>query len=754
MKKTDTHAGPCATLLAVLLAGCATINSERASDRLAAVRAIADQDELYAAIDKTRYQDVRREAVSRLERTDLLARIVERDDLPPRLRLDAVGRIRDPDELVRFVLSEESDWEIRETALAGIAAQRALEKCVLRSGEPRIQSLAAARITDEAASRRILSASGIDEEAKDSVLENVRNQAFLFSFVTNRANGTPLRRKASDRIDDPGFSLELAAVRPPLEEWVLAPALDRISDESALFAFATNRDNPVSLRKTAIGRVADPDLCLAVLKARPLYEDWMLFRALDGSQDPAAVLDLFRDSGAPAAVRARTASFVTDEDALRAVVTERNDPDDVRRAALDRISSREAFEALLSVRPALEDWICSEAVDHADDRKVLFGVALGTDFADGPRRTAIGKVRGGKSDVRLFLESTDALPAMEVLSGLPEDFIDTDEAQDRLLALLDQTGDTGSRTRIFPFMDGNVDLEQPRFQRMIADTVLAADSPDMRAFASDNLFDSDVIERLALEGGEDLAFWALSLRPDAATAARIVFRSRNVAIQCRALSLVVSGTALSKIAREGPSRAVRQAALFRLGAPQSAVVAALAEDPDPEIRASALLRLRALGDEKSARALEKKQEDRRRRAEAAAEAARKKQEADDRAAEANALKMAAAIAGRCQVHAFRHYLEVKATGKLSQPRSFSFTGRAREVGTSLIGNLLSGKKRVVLDVEAGRGETFRATINLDNALPGGIKTGDILTLGGAFESGDANQVELVHGILVSQGVPR
>ena len=560
-----TRAGVAAALAAaVLCGGCATVNSQRAEDRLAAVRAIEDEDALYAVLDQTPFADARAEAVRRLSRENLLVRAARRGDLPDAVRADAVRRIRDESELSGFVVSPGFGEALRRTALAGIA-----------------------------------------------------DQARLCGFATNAAVPPALRRSALDRVDDPALA-----------------------------------------------------------------------------------------------------------------------------------------EALLASRPPPEDWICERAVALAADPAVLRRTALRTDFPEGIRSAAAERVEKPDDLLRLFLESSDPLPALRAVRGLPASAFRTEQAQARALALLEGVSGDAEAAEILPLLDGNGALEAPGFQNRIAGALMAADSPALRRFAEDNLFDSDAVERVAAEGGDDLAVWALSLRPGEDAAARIAAGAKSVAAQCRALSLVSSRPKLEDVARRGRSRAVRLAAIDRLGGESRDVLAVLADDGDAAVRTRALARLQtAAGTDDEIAQLKERDEERRKRTERERAEAERKAAAAEREAEKEFLRKALGTLGGSQIEAFRRYLAVREKEGLRDKRTFSFTGRIESVARGGGADVLDSRRRVILAVRDESGRRFPVTIDLSVSLSASVGIGDVATFAGTFRSGDANQAHLVRGVLRSTGFP-
>ena len=85
-----------AVAAALLLAGCATVNSSTRADRLAAVASLSSQEDLYRAVHETRYRDARDAAARRVTRPDLCARLATRSDLSADVRAEIVGRVTDP----------------------------------------------------------------------------------------------------------------------------------------------------------------------------------------------------------------------------------------------------------------------------------------------------------------------------------------------------------------------------------------------------------------------------------------------------------------------------------------------------------------------------------------------------------------------------------------------------------------------------------------------------------------------------------
>ena len=550
---------------AALCAGCATINSDRADDRLAVVRAISDQDVLYGVLDKTSYADVRAEAVRRLSREDLLVRAAWRDDLPEEVRENAVRRIRAENELSGFVVAPGLGEKLRRTALAGIA-----------------------------------------------------DQARLCGFATNAAVPAALRRAALDRVDDPALA-----------------------------------------------------------------------------------------------------------------------------------------EALLALRPPPEDWICERAVARAADSAVLRETALRTDLPDAVRSAAANRLDDRAEWLRLFLDSSDALPALRAVRALPPTAFQTDAGRARALSLLDGLSAAGDAALVLPILDGDAALEKPKRQKRIADALLAADSPALRHFAEDNLFDSEAVERIAVEGPDDLSVWALSLRPGEEAAARIAAGAKSVAAQCRALSLVGSRTKLEDIARRGPSRAVRLAAIARLGKDSRDVLVDLAEDADAAVRTGALARLQKSdgNDADEIARLRQRDEDLRRRTERELAEAARRSAAAEREEERDFLQKALGAVGGSQIEGFRRYVAVREKERLRGNRTFAFTGRIETITRGTGTDILDPRRRVVLDVRDESGRRFPVTIDLSVSLSGTIGIGDIATFAGTFRSGDANQVHLVRGVLRSTGLP-
>lgn len=549
---------------AVLCGGCATVNSERAADRMAAVRAISDEDALYEALDETSFADVRVEAVRRLSREDLLVRAAWRGDLTDAVREDAIRRIRSEDELSRFVVSSGFGEALRRTALAGIV-----------------------------------------------------DQARLCGFATNAAVPLALRRSALDRMDDPALA-----------------------------------------------------------------------------------------------------------------------------------------ESLLALRPPPEDWVCERAVSLAADPAVLRETALRTDLPDSVRSAAAERIQDPDGLLRLFLESTDALPALRAIRGLPAPAFGTPAARTRALSLLDGLPGDGDAAQVLPLLDGVPALEAPGRQKRIADALLAADSSALRRFAQDNLFDSEAVERIALEGSDDLSVWALSLRPGEDAAARIAAGAKSVAAQCRALSLVSSRPKIEDVARRGRSRAVRLAAIDRLGGESRDVLAALAEDADAVVRTRALARLQtAAGTDDEIAQLKERDEERRKRTERERAEAERKAAAAEREAEKEFLRKALGTLGGSQIEAFRRYLAVREKEGLRDKRTFSFTGRIEKIARGAGTDVLDARHRVILAVRDESGRRFPVTIDLSVSLSASVDIGDVATFAGTFRSGDANQAHLVRGVLRSTGLP-
>lgn len=733
----------CIPVLLAIAAGCVSVNSEKSADRLAAVKAITDEDELFAVIGETRYSDARNAAASRIRREDLSLRLVRRNDLDDSTRLILVGNVRDSSELKRLVFDQSFPTSLRAAALKGIADEPTLVECAENIEDEQLQNDAAARISNEENCKTLVVRDDIFDSSKTILLGKISDAAFLGTIVEDRDKNDVLRKSALSGIKAENVCRDLLGVRPPLESWVWEHAIPRVSDSAVLADAAATREAPDSVRKIALSRIDDDSQFLRLLQINPPLEDWVREKAVPRVSDQPTLISVFQDKAARKALRELALARIKDESALLSVVKDQNDDDAVRRAALNVIRNEDSAKDLLETIPVLEKWICARAVSLVSDRETLSEVFLDPRFDDEVRLAAGNKIADPDKTKELFLASSDDLAAAFALNRMEEVDFKSDAAQQRLLNLFRATSDVELMTKAWSRLKPETDFCRSGDQHRIVSMLKA----DADGISSDrmlaNIFDDSCILDLGLANNERLAESAIRLRPNPSTALQIAERAAFPSIQCMALSLLDEESGFARIAKSGPSRVVRITAISRLSSASAGVLSELTGDADPVVSETAVRKLKTLGRSDAVAAAERKAEAARKAEEEKAKAEQRAREERERRAEQELAERGLQVLADAQIHSFRHYLEVLEKYPDIGEKTFRFSGRV----------VRADGRRLSLSVPHAGGGTFTLEIKLLEKPSRRPEENGIVTVSGRYKKGTQQSAELEKGTIVCFGIP-
>lgn len=674
---------------AMFAAGCASINSSSSADRLRVVAGIEDQDELFNAIGKTKYDDVKNAAARRITREDLCLRLLTEKDITQTVRIGLVSHIDSPAELKRIALDSKLDREMRLAAVTRIHDEAILADIVLDATDTTIKAKAMNDVIDEAQCRRILvkGPHAVPEDIRGRALSHVSDEDYLVGFVKERGNEDSLRHDALERIKSEAALLDLLAVRPRLEDWVSEIAIPRVDDQPTL-------------------------------------------------------VDIFQDRGSSTAIRELALVRIEDVAALVPVVTDSFDDEGLRRKALPIITDESLCLQLLKAQPQPESWILSHAVSHVSDEGELSAILLSELYPQDIRRMAGENIRDKSRFERIFLDATDRFAESFAMERTDAAFLASPDAQKKLLNAFRSAHSDEVRVEFMQRLSPEADLVRSSDQRLIASALLAKDNDETRKFARQTLFDETAILDVALRGNESLGAWVLDLNPKPQTALAIALGAKSVSVQCRALLALDAEDQYARVAEKGASRAVRIAAINNLSNKSATLLQCLAEDNDVGVAEAAIRQLRETGGKRVVAALEEKAEERRKAEAERAAAAKAKQEAENRAADEKLQSDILAATATLQVHSFRYYLDKLADHPKIGPKNFRFSGR---VTRNRFGTM-------ALEVSVD-GEIFTVTAKLAEKPSEKIETVDIVTIGGVYKEGSRQSVTLNDATLVCRGVP-
>lgn len=676
--------------LFLIATGCVSINSEKYADRLAALKAITDEEDLFAAIEETRFSDVRNLASARIRREDLSLRLLKRNDLSDSVRIALVGNVDDQGELKKLALDQQLPTEGREAAL-----------------------------------------------------ERVKDEAFLGTFVEDRGQDDQLRRTALVGIESRAVNKKLLGCRPSLETWVWEHAIPRVSDQVVLSDAVASREAEKSVRKMALDRIEDGSQFLKLLHVDPPLEDWIREKAISRVSDQPTLIALFRDKNSNVSIRELALKRIENETELLHVVKDRSDIDGLRRKALDAIQDESSAIDILDTSPVLENWVCSRAVSLISNQEKLGEVFLDPRFDDEVRLSAGAKVASPGKMKDLFLASVDDLAASISLGRMDEADIKSKECQRRLLTLFRSTSDSILMIEAWKHLSPKTDFCRKGDQRRIVSMLKAVADVATADRMLENLFDDDCILELASGNNERLAEAAIRLRPSPATALQIAERSPFPSIQCAALSFLEGEKDFAQIAKTGPSRAVRVAAIARLSSSSTVLLSELAEESDSVLAETAVRKLKMIAPGDAVADIERKAEASRKAEEERVKAELKAREERERRAEQELEEQELRILADAQIHSFRHYLEVLERHPDIGARTFRFSGRVVRADGRLL----------VLSVPHTGGGAFALEVKLLNKPAKRLAEKEVLTVSGRYRNGTRQSAELDKGTIICFGTP-
>lgn len=232
---------------------------EGGNERIAlrAFKSVTDEKTLGECVLGTKYESVRADGVKRISDEGVLSQVVELADASAATRLAAVRKItKDQKFLLKVVVKSGEDKAIRTAALENLTDEKLLGACVIKCAEPEMQLAAARKIKSEDVSKQVIAKPSVTEAAKLLLLDNVRDQAFCAGLVKERGNGEPLRKKAVGKVSDEKLCAELLRAKPLFEEWVCAHAVQYVKDPALLVDVAVDTAYSAAVRKTSGGKLS------------------------------------------------------------------------------------------------------------------------------------------------------------------------------------------------------------------------------------------------------------------------------------------------------------------------------------------------------------------------------------------------------------------------------------------------------------------------------------------------------------------
>ena len=402
------------TIIAALISsGCVSINSEKPEDRLAALSAISSQDDLFAAIAETRYNDVADAAASRLTREDLCIRAIERNDVSEPVRVDLVKHVSAPSSLRDIALRKSNPDMVRLAAVSRLKDDGTLAEIVVGTNPADCESLqiaAAKRIDTERAAKNVLSrdAGEVCPAAMEAVLDKIKDGKFLAQFVLRSELDPSLRLKTVKRVDD-----EAALFRIASTDWtesIRLAAANRVSD-SALVAKLAREAESADVRLMAVEKVDKQSVLADVVKHET--DSNVCLAASNRISDPDVAAALVKNVSF-AEVRRSLTKRIVDEEVLAQIAE--NDSDAATRLLAASKVTDPALAADIA-RTSADPSVQNAVLLHVEDDDILCEFAEKSGNAE-IRRRSVERIRGQSALCRIAERATDKSVQSAALSRI------------------------------------------------------------------------------------------------------------------------------------------------------------------------------------------------------------------------------------------------------------------------------------------------------------------------------------------------
>ncbi len=337
---------------------------------------VTDQALLAQIVKGAKDADVRTTAVSLLNDQEFLARLATSSaGSDNRIRAAAVARLNDQG-LLRKLAIEDKDHDVRAAAIEKLEDQDLIAKIAIEEPDEDLRHFAAGRVKSPAVLDRV-GAWLVPERAS-----RVTDQALLARIATE-AKDEQVRGAATGALTDQAV-LEKVALSDTSQN-NRAIAAGRLTDQALLGKIAM-RDHEQFVRGSAAEKLTDP----AVLNEVGMWVKPELTARVTDQALLAKIVDNAKD----ASVRIAAVGALTDQDKLESIARSHDRErwwDAIRKAAIEKLTSQAAFEALASRDPDPE--FRKLAASRLTLQEPLKRIAL-TDEHGEVRTAAVGQITG------------------------------------------------------------------------------------------------------------------------------------------------------------------------------------------------------------------------------------------------------------------------------------------------------------------------------------------------------------------------
>ena len=303
----------------VCLYGCISINSEMHDDRMKALGKLETEEEFSAALFESKYDDVHRVAIAKIGDQQTLVKVVSSGKFSEDVICEALSRISNQEFLSEIAASRTTSERKAVAAANGISDAQLLSRCALETRHEIVAKKCIDKISDERLLQSIVFASGLPKTTRLCALAKVKTQKALGNVVV-RCPDDWVHEYVLPKIVDADV-IKYLLINPDIEDRLKMAFIDKTEDNETLHELIANRANAEQLRRKALSRAKSATVFSRLLKARPIYEDWINAYAVDKTSDNVI---------------------------LRMVVTSTEFSENTRKNAFAKLKTAEDFAAIFS----------------------------------------------------------------------------------------------------------------------------------------------------------------------------------------------------------------------------------------------------------------------------------------------------------------------------------------------------------------------------------------------------------------------
>jgi hypothetical protein len=181
-------------LFSIVICGCATIDSENQSERLAALDKIIDQQELRECVVSAKYEDVKEAALSRITNSQYLVSIAVDKAIAENLRDAAASKLTSEDDATKVIRANQVSEKVCHY-LIGLVKSEVLSEQILLDGvvSESIALKAVSNIHAEDVAMKVLNVDKIPLSVKLVAIERVKSAEKLVEICVNNGYCDELR---------------------------------------------------------------------------------------------------------------------------------------------------------------------------------------------------------------------------------------------------------------------------------------------------------------------------------------------------------------------------------------------------------------------------------------------------------------------------------------------------------------------------------------------------------------------------------